>query len=126
MDVECRLSDGESLPLADASVDYVFANMYLHHVASPADAIQEMVRVLRPGGALAITDLDAHEFAFLRDEHHDRWLGFPRTDVEHWFGEAGATAVEVTSAGTTCDATSAAGDTQASITIFLAIGRRPL
>ena len=38
-----------SLPLPDASVDAVFANMYLHHCPDPLAAIREMVRILRPG-----------------------------------------------------------------------------
>jgi ubiquinone/menaquinone biosynthesis C-methylase UbiE len=123
--VDCRLSDGRSLPLETGSVDYAVANMYLHHVLSPANAIRELVRILRPGGALAITDLDAHEFEFLREEHHDRWLGFNQDDVLRWLEQAGAADAAVRPAGTTCDATSATGDARASISIFLALGVRP-
>jgi ubiquinone/menaquinone biosynthesis C-methylase UbiE len=122
--VECRLSSGQSLPLDTASVDYAVANMYLHHVEDPAEAIGEMVRILRPGGALAITDLDAHAFEFLREEHHDRWLGFSHGDIQRWLAQAGAAGVEIRTIGMTCDATSAAGNTHASINIFLALARR--
>ena len=29
--------------------------------------------------------LDEHDFTFLREEHHDRWMGFKREDVQRWF-----------------------------------------
>jgi ubiquinone/menaquinone biosynthesis C-methylase UbiE len=45
--VDCRLGS-ESLPVQSNAVDYVFANMYLHHVESPFNAIKEMVRMLKP------------------------------------------------------------------------------
>ena len=48
-----------------------------------------MVRILKPGGELVITDMDEHEFKFLKEEHHDRWMGFKREDVRRWFEEAG-------------------------------------
>jgi len=73
--VTYHLGTSEALPLEAASVDYVFANMYLHHVERPLEAIAEMTRILRPGGKLVITDLDTHHFDFLRKEHHDRWMG---------------------------------------------------
>jgi ubiquinone/menaquinone biosynthesis C-methylase UbiE len=122
--VDCRVCDGQSLPLEDESVDYAVANMYLHHVSSPADAISEIMRIVRPGGGVAITDLDAHEFEFLREEHHDRWLGFSRDDVQRWLQAAGAVDVDIRSAGTTCEATSASAKTHASINIFVALARQ--
>ena len=59
--VELQLADGATLPFDDAAVDAVFANMYLHHCPDPQAAIDEMVRVLKPGGRLVITDMDQHE-----------------------------------------------------------------
>ncbi len=123
--VDYRLSRDQRLPLDNASVDYVVANMYLHHVQAPSEAIGEMIRVLRPGGSLAITDLDSHTFEFLRDEHRDHWLGFARDDMRSWLEQAGATNVEIQPVGTTCEATSASGAARASIGIFVALGRRP-
>ena len=57
--VEIRRDERASPPLPDASLDAVFANMYLHHCPDPAAAIGEMARVLKPGGRLVITDMDA-------------------------------------------------------------------
>lgn len=44
-------ADGESLPLADASVDLVFSNLALQW-CDPVRIFAEAVRVLRPGGLL--------------------------------------------------------------------------
>ena len=87
--IDYRVGQAQNLPIPDATVDYTFANMYLHHVESPSEAIAEMVRILKPAGKLVITDLDEHEFDFLREEHHDRWMGFKRSDIEKWFQSAG-------------------------------------
>src|SRR2546426_8175095 len=80
--VERRVGSAERIPIEDEAVDYVFANMLLHHVEEPSRAIREMARVLRPGGVRVVTDLDSHEFEFLRTERHDRWKGFERVNVE--------------------------------------------
>jgi len=112
----------DRLPLEDASVDYVFGNMVLHHVENPPQAIREMVRLLRPGGKLVITDLDSHTFTFLREEQHDRWMGFERADVQQWFAPAGLREVRVDWAGSNCCADSACGSQRADVSIFLAYG----
>lgn len=123
--VEYLRADAEHLPMPDAHVDYVFANMYLHHVAWPPAAIREMARILRPGGRLVITDLDTHQFEFLRTEQHDCWLGFERPDVASWLRAAGLEAVSVESVGERCCATSNCGSERADVSIFLAHGERP-
>ncbi len=77
--VEYRIGDAESLPLEDRSVDYVFANMFLHHVESPLAALREMARIVKPGGRLVITDLDRHDFEndCTRIEALCRFAGLP-------------------------------------------------
>lgn len=54
-----------------------------------AGAIKEMTRILKSGGKLVITDLDEHDFDFLKTEHHDRWMGFDRENIKQWFIEVG-------------------------------------
>ena len=120
--------EGEAgrLPLPDASVDCVFANMLLHHVEDPGAAIAEMARVLRPGGRLVLTDLDSHAHAFLLTEHHDRWPGFPRADVRAWLQAADFQDINVDCCGEDCCADSCCGADHARISIFAASARRPV
>ena len=49
------LGDALSLPFADASFDRIIASEVLEHVDRDDDALRELVRVLRPGGTIAIT-----------------------------------------------------------------------
>ncbi len=44
------------LPLADGSVDAAMASVVLHEMDQPLRALQEMARVIRPGGRLYVAD----------------------------------------------------------------------
>ncbi len=117
-----RQGSAEALPIPDGALDHVFANMALHHVEHPEQAIHEMARTLKPGGKLVITDLDEHHFTFLAEEHHDRWMGFKRGDVQHWFEQAGLKQVSVKGIGSECCADSSCGTQRAEVSIFIALG----
>jgi ubiquinone/menaquinone biosynthesis C-methylase UbiE len=122
--IDYRIGDAISLPIEDVHVDYVFTNMFLHPVESPADAIEEMARILKLTGSLVITDFDEHEFEFLKTEHYDRWLGFRREDIKQWLTEAGLKEVKFDYAGENCCAQAGHGNANASISIFMASGRK--
>ena len=122
--IDYRLGEAVDLPIPSGSVDYAFANMYLHHVEKPPEAILEMVRILKPGGKLVLTDLDEHDYEFLRTEQRDRWMGFKRDDVQRWLTESGLKAVVVDCADEDCCAQSDCGCEDASISIFIASGEK--
>jgi len=121
--VDFRIGEAERLPVEDESVDYVFANMLLHHVEHPLAAIKEMARILKKGGTLVITDLDEHEFGFLRKEQNDRWMGFKREDIKRWFVEAGFRKAKAECANEDCCAQSSCGES-ARVSIFVASGKK--
>lgn len=123
-DIDYRIGDVENLPIQEKTVDYTFANMVLHHIESPHLAIKEMTRVLKIGGKLVITDLDEHNYEFLRREHQDRWMGFKRDDVRKWLLEAGLKNVNVDCVGENCCTTSSCENQNAIISIFVAFGEK--
>lgn len=123
--IDYRVGQAEKLPIADNEVDYVFANMFLHHVENPEMAVQEMVRILKPAGRLVITDMNSHTFEFLRSEQHDRWLGFMHDEIRNWFENAGLESIEVEDAEEKCSGSSTGSDEFAEIEMFLARGTKP-
>src|SRR4051812_18964995 len=52
--LEYRQGSVYELPFEDGSFDAVYAHQVLQHLREPARAVGEMLRVLRPGGLLAV------------------------------------------------------------------------
>lgn len=82
-------ADTERLPLPDASVDGVVANMILHHLPHPEAALREMARVLKPEGRGVIVDFESHDEQWLLEEEGHRWSGFDAAQIGGWCVDAG-------------------------------------
>ncbi len=67
------MGDALALPYADGTFDCVIASEILEHIPDDDAAIAELVRVLKPGGALAVTVprwLPERICWLLSDEYH--------------------------------------------------------
>lgn len=62
--LEFRVGDTHSLDLADNSFDAVIAHTLISHVPEPLQVLQEMARVVKPGGLVGIYDGDYASFTF--------------------------------------------------------------
>jgi ubiquinone/menaquinone biosynthesis C-methylase UbiE len=49
--------DAKSLDCEEQTFDWVVSNSLIHHIPEPGPVIQQMLRVLRPGGRLFLRDL---------------------------------------------------------------------
>jgi ubiquinone/menaquinone biosynthesis C-methylase UbiE len=49
--------DAKHMPFPDATFAGVISNSIVHHIPEPGQVLQEMVRVVRPGGILFVRDL---------------------------------------------------------------------
>lgn len=81
--IETQIADAEELPFADASIDIVTCRIAPHHFPHPERFIEEVARVLRPGGRFVLVDSTVPEgeaggffnrFEKLRDPSHVRSL----------------------------------------------------
>jgi ubiquinone/menaquinone biosynthesis C-methylase UbiE len=66
--VAFRIGDAQQIPLPARSVDLVVSTLSLHHWSDPLAVLDEMARVLRPGGTFLVFDLR-------RDWAAPFWLG---------------------------------------------------
>ena len=100
----------ENLPLFDDSIDLIFMNMALHHVANPDKAIKEMNRVLKPNGKVVITDVLEHK-------------GFNYDQLINWFEKAGFKNISIKNTGLVARGESSFGEV-IEPGIFMAIAKK--
>ena len=64
--LDVRQADAEALPFRDADFDAAVSNFVVPHLGRHDRAVAELVRVLRPGGRLALTTWDTPDRARLQ------------------------------------------------------------
>lgn len=76
-DRDIRVGTANRIPLPDASVEAVYATIALQHVGDIAGALEEIRRVLKPGGLLVVFDRDPVSLRGLLKPWHElkgRWI----------------------------------------------------
>ena len=92
--VRTRLVDlarGDRLP---GPVDLVVSSMTFHHIRDIVPVLAAMAQVLRPGGRIAIADLDSDEGMFHDSPEGVFHNGFERRTMQNYFEAAGFVAVQ--------------------------------
>ena len=92
--LEYRLGDLEDVPIRSSTVDLAFLSQALHHASHPERAVAEAWRILKPGGKIAVLDLNRHHFEEAREMYADLWLGFSELELERLMKAAGFANVE--------------------------------
>jgi SAM-dependent methyltransferase len=67
--VDFMVGDAHSLDFPDAAFDVVFAHTLISHVTDPETVLREMVRVVRPGGLVAVFDGDYASLTYAFADH---------------------------------------------------------
>jgi len=86
-----------ALPFATASFDLVVLMHALTYAETPAQAVAEAARVLRPGGRLLLSSLARHEHRAVVHAYSHVNLGFSVKELRRFVDKAG---LRVTSAET--------------------------
>jgi len=112
-----KRGDLEQVPIPDRSVDLALLSQALHHAVTPARAVAEAHRILRPGGRVLVLDLRRHEEGWVRSKLGDKWLGFSDAELRSLLRNAGFDRVTVQ-----VGASARSGDP---FTVLVAAGTKP-
>ena len=88
------VADAEALPVASGAADWVVCLETLEYVATPARAVAELGRVLRPGGHAVVSVPFLHRADAATDRHR-----FTETGLRELLQSAGLAVVEIVAQG---------------------------
>jgi 2-polyprenyl-3-methyl-5-hydroxy-6-metoxy-1,4-benzoquinol methylase len=75
--------------LPDIAVDGVVSTMTLHHIDDPLSLLRRLRSLIRPGGFIALCDVDTEDGSFHTVDTGVRHFGFEREEMKRWLEEAG-------------------------------------
>jgi len=120
--VQTRHWDLEAEPFPETGFDLVVSSMTLHHLGDVPLVFSRLASLLKPGGWLAVADLDSEDGSFhgqVDDVFHH---GFERGQIAGWLANAGLRWVSVSDAHT-MSKPSSTGEVR-SYGVFLAVGQK--
>ena len=87
--IELRLGELENLPMKNQEVDTVIMSMVLYHIFEPEKSINEVWRVLKPGGLFLLAEFEKHDQEEIKEIIGGSWLGFEKEQIKAWFSSCG-------------------------------------
>lgn len=86
--------------IPDAQYDLIYSSMTMHHVDDVPGLLKKLAAHLRPGGQVALADLDAEDGGFHSDAKGVVHHGFARDTFGSWLRDAGFVDVQFSTAFT--------------------------
>jgi len=96
--VQTRHWDLEAKPFPEIDFDLVVSSMTLHHLRNVPLVFSRLAEILKPGGWLAVSDLDTEDGSFHGQAEDVFHHGFARGQVAEWLANARLRWVSVTDA----------------------------
>lgn len=115
--VETRQGELEALPIGNEELHAAMLSLVLHYSPDPARALEEVERVLRPGGRVLVVDMLPHDREEYQQQMGHVWLGFSEKQVAKFLSGAGVEDIRVRALPADPDAKGPA--------LFAAVGRKP-
>jgi tRNA (cmo5U34)-methyltransferase len=121
--VRAQLWNLEEQPFPEDGFDLIASSMTLHHLRNVPLVFSRLTALLKPGGWLAVADLDSEDGTFhsaMDDVFH---RGFERNRIAEWLGDCGLSSVKLSNAHSITKPAST-GELR-TYGVFLAVGRKP-
>jgi ubiquinone/menaquinone biosynthesis C-methylase UbiE/DNA-binding transcriptional ArsR family regulator len=87
--VDLRQGELENLPIAAGELDAAMLSLVLHYSPSPARALADVARALRPRGRVLVVDMLPHERQEYQQQMGHVWLGFSEKQMTRLLTGAG-------------------------------------